>query len=175
MAEFTCLEGLVGVSAAEGTTPPESGLYVNSLPDINYAELSKLNDSDQADAEALWLNVEKRSILKFRTLFLGEVNKCFQISKIEVIECLICENKLLLATSLWYLLGAELMWERMYSSRLNRFTTVDRAKAKELNGEFMDLFYQELSATVAGLTICSECLEETPVVKNVISFSEILP
>ena len=44
----------------------------------------------------------------------------------------VCNNKEPFTTALWYLLGMELMTERLYTSRLNEFTAFDRNKAKEL-------------------------------------------
>lgn len=164
---FDCLNGLIGVKAGEVTPEPVTGLYVTSLPDITLLEIGKIVDSDQTPATGqkewakLWGDVEKRAILKFRTLFLSELNKCHRISDLTVAECLICENKLLLATALWYLLGAELMFEKINSNRINRYTTIDKPKAKELRAEFMDLFHSELSVSVAGIDILnSECVED---------------
>jgi hypothetical protein len=164
-----CLNGYIGVSSKE-STEAESGLYVDSLPDISLSSIEKLSDIDSADFNELWKSVEKRGILKFRTLFINEVNRCHRISKISICECLICSNKTLLATSIWYLLGAEIMFERANSSRLNKYTTIDRAKAKELRAEFMDLFHSELSVAVAGINIHeSDCIEEQVGERNLIT------
>lgn len=48
----------------------------------------------------------------------------------------VCNNKELFTTALWYLLGAELMTERIFSDRVNRFTSVDLKKAHELKTYF---------------------------------------
>ncbi len=45
----------------------------------------------------------------------------------------ICDNREIFTTALWYLLGAETTFERIYSSRLNEFTMFDKEKAQELN------------------------------------------
>lgn len=45
----------------------------------------------------------------------------------------ICDNRELFTTALWYLLGAETTFERIYTDRLNGFTSFDKAKAQELN------------------------------------------
>lgn len=160
-----CLVNLVGIRVAEdGGKAPESGLYVTSLPDITLTEVARISKETEEDeddqVDAVWADVETRGILKFRTLFISEMNKCYKVSKRDLAECVICENTLLLATSLWYLLGAELMWERINSNRLNRYTTIDKAKAKVLRGEFMELFHAELATAVAGIDVfTSECFE----------------
>lgn len=157
-----CLNGYIGLSGSLGTA--DSGLYVDGLPDISLSIASKISekiDGQNEDMAELWAEIEKRGVLKFRTLFISEINRCFRLSKIDICECMICENKALLAPSLWYLLGAEFMQERASSSRLNRFTTIERGKAKELRAELMDLFHSELSVAVASIDIhSSDCLED---------------
>lgn len=51
----------------------------------------------------------------------------------------------------WYLLGAELMIERIYSERINRFTTVNLKQAQELRIEFEHQFENELDAALRGI------------------------
>lgn len=74
----------------------------------------------------------------------------------------ICNNKQLLTTPLWYLLGAELMIERQFSSRLNRWTTTDKEKAQEIEAYFIDEFEKELLISLDGVQLnvndgCVEC------------------
>lgn len=78
-------------------------------------------------------------------------------------DAIICANIDLYSDAYLYALGVELMRERMYSDRVNRFTTVDRKRA----GELLELFtqdYQEFLKT-ANDTVninddsCIECLE----------------
>lgn len=148
----------------------DSGLYVDALPDISINLVDKLTDNEGEMVEELWATIEKRGILKFRTLFIAEVNRCHHISKIDVCECLIEENVDILATSLWYLLGAELMYERISSARLNRFTTIEKSKAKELRNSFMDLFTDELQTAVAGIDVNdNDCTDEVIQDRNIIN------
>ena len=154
-----CLIGYIGLSSSIGSA--DSGLYLDALPDINLNNTNKIADSTQVDFNQVWEDVQKRSILKFRTLFTSEFNRCFKIYKRDCIECLICESKELLATALWYLMGSEMMQERLGSERINRFTTVDRQKTKELRDTFMDEFFRELSISVPGIDIeGSDCFPD---------------
>lgn len=156
---FECLKGYIGLSSKDSTTAP-SGLYVDSLPDISISNINKIADDEQSDYNGVWKDIETRGLLKFRTLFISSVNRCHRINNVEVCECLICENKELLSTALWYLLGAEIMFERVNSSRLNRYTTIDREKAKNIRDEFMDIFTTELETAVNGIDIHkSACVE----------------
>lgn len=148
-----CLKGYIGMSESVGEA--ESGLYLNALPGISMNSIDKIADCDQKDYEGVFKDVEQRSILKFRTLFTRELNQCFRISKRDIVECLICENRELLAVPLWYLMGAEFMLERKDSERTNKFTTVGKKGAKETYEEFMETFESELRTAVAGIDINS--------------------
>jgi len=170
------LIGFIGISESLGTA--DSGLYVDALPDISILSMNKIADEDQRDCEGVMKDVENRALRKFRTLFTIELNRCFHINKREYVECLIIENKLLLAEALWYLMGAELMFERTASSRINKFTTIDKAKAQRLMYDFNEQFRIELATAISGIDINrSDCFndeqpEHTP---PLVGFIEILP
>lgn len=158
------LKGYIGLNS--DTTAP-SGLYVDALPDISLQVLEDISHENEYDA---WSKIEDRALLKFRTLFVNEVNKCHKIAKIDVCECLITSNKEILATALWYLLGAEVMISRHATSRIN-MSTIDRNKPKELRAYFEEQFKQELATAVAGIDIhASDCIHEDVPANDVITF-----
>ena len=78
-------------------------------------------------------------------------------------ESIVCANLDIYGDAYLYALGVELMRERLYSDRVNRFTSVDRNRAKEL----LDLFTQDYTdfLATANNTVhlendaCVECLE----------------
>lgn len=85
---------------------------------------------------------------------------------------LVCNNKEYFMTAWAYCLGAELMTERIYSSRINRWTTIDKNRAMELRKEFEARYVGgtinetkyagELNNAVYGLSLnqndcCIEC------------------
>ena len=76
------LYGFIGFSSK--LSEVESGLYLDSLPDISLTLLDKLTDTDESDVLELWKRIEDRGVKKFRTLFINAVNKCHKISKINV-------------------------------------------------------------------------------------------
>lgn len=168
-----CLIGFIGLSVnVSGEVP--SGLYADTLPDISESYVTKLV-TDESNVSALWAEIEKRAALKFRTFFIREVNEYHKISNPDKCECLICENKLLLATAFWYLIGEEIMNTRATSSRLNTYTTLDRNKAKEMRDGFHDAFMRELETAVRGIDVhassCFTC-ENQPEINDVIVFRE---
>ena len=163
------LKGYIGCLSNDPVKAP-SGLYVDSLPDISVQVLEDIARGIE-EANETWSRIEERGILKFRTLFIAEVNKCHKVSDISLCECLILSNKEVLATSLWYLLGAEVMLTRKASSRINA-ATIDRSKSKELRAYFEDQFEKELSTAVASIDIhASECFpDEQPEGRDLITF-----
>ena len=166
------LKGYVGLISNSSQVAP-SGLYVDALPDISLQTIEDIV-TDEDDCGEAWSRIEDRAILKFRTLFIAEVNKCHKITDIKICECLIISNKEVLATALWYLLGAEVMLTRRSSSRIN-VATIDRNKSKELRDYFESQFQKEFSTAVASIDIhSSECFpeEEPPEPRQLITFVE---
>ncbi len=152
------LKGYIGLISG-GSVEAPSGLYIDALPDISLSILEDISRADEDETDT-WSRIEDRTILKFRTLFIAEVNKCHKVTDIRLCECLILSNKEVLATALWYLLGAEVMLTRRASSRINA-ATIDRTKSKELRAYFEDQFAKELTTAVNGIDIhASECFGE---------------
>lgn len=172
-----CLQGYVGVSpdlclqptelsaeevaAAEENPFVSSGLFITELPGISLESIEKLASPEQKSFLGVWANVEKRALLKFRSAVLAELNKCFCISDITIIDCIVCSNKQLFATALWYMLGVELCYERIFSTSINRFTTIDKKGATDLRDNFLVDFETELGNAVKGIDVYkSECVED---------------
>lgn len=100
-------------------------------------------------------------------------NNLFGLTGIISLRCgftpIVCSNKTLFATSLWYLLGREIMQERIYTDRINRYTTIDLNKAKDLKVEFDRLYSEELGMVLDGfkLPVADCCLECNAPIVNV--------
>lgn len=171
-----CLQGYVGVSpdlclqptetegedivAEEDGTIETSGLYITELPGISLESIESLASPEQKTFLGVWANVEKRALLKFRSAVLAELNKCYCISDVTVIDCIVCSNKALFATALWYMLGAELCYERLFSNSINRFTTIDKKAAAEMRDNFLVDFQTELENAVKGIDVeDNDCID----------------
>ncbi|GEM_PF-6552378 len=113
-----------------------------------------------------------------------ESNNTYGFSGIWSVKCaydsVVCYNKELFAQALLYCLGSELMTERINSSRINRWTTVDKPKAIELRkyfeakykgGVYDDITFEgELCLAIYGIDLnkydaCLQC-------DNIIVFRE---
>jgi hypothetical protein len=169
------LKGYIGFSSNMGEV--ESGLYLDQLPDISISTADKLTDKTGDNTiEELWAKVEDRAIKKFRTSFINAVNKCHKISKVSICECLIEENYELMGVALWYLMGAEMMFERINSTRLSRYTTIEKGKARELRDVFLETFSEELTVAVNGIDVNdNECSEYIADETNIVSTAYIMP
>jgi hypothetical protein len=72
----------------------------------------------------------------------------------------VCSNRLLFAEAFWYALGIELMTERMYSERINFYTSVKREEAKELIDLYNVRYEEALKNALGGIKLeCDACLE----------------
>lgn len=75
---------------------------------------------------------------------------------------LICSNRALFASAIWYLHGVEMMNERLFSDRINKYTTTDRTKAEQLRTEFSERYQTEMDAVISGISLndfdcCIDC------------------
>jgi hypothetical protein len=76
-------------------------------------------------------------------------------------DTLVCNYRSQLAVAWWYLLGSELMRERIYTDRINRYTTIDLDKARELMQTLHDDYLHELQTFVDSIDLhrdrCIDC------------------
>lgn len=155
---LSCFDNLIGILGCNSVAP-DSGLYINSLPGITLEKVDSVADAEQVTYLGVWEDVKQRAILRFRTQLMAGLNNCYQINERLTVECIACENSDLLSTSLWYLMGVELMTEVMYSNRVNRYTTIERDEAKELRDHYQVTFEEELKAALQGINLReSDCL-----------------
>jgi hypothetical protein len=173
-----CLTGYIGISPAVGEV--ESNLYLTELSGITLNNLEGIAEKqkEQPNFEAVFHDCEKRAVLSFKASFTARINDCYHICDSGLVECLVCENRERLAPALWYAIGAEVMIERQGSDRLNRFTTIDRKKAGDLQSFFEERYAYELNNAVKSINPNeSACVEPDVEVehKALVTFMEVLP
>ena len=100
-------------------------------------------------------------------------NNTFGLSGVWSLVCrydnVVCNNKSTFSQALWFLLGAELMIERMYTSRMN-FWKIQKEEGMELQRLFEERFQVELEMAVSGINLdlkdgCLDC-NETLIIKE---------
>lgn len=97
-------------------------------------------------------------------------------------DSLVCNNKEAFTRALWFLLGVELMWEKIYTNRLNQFTAFDNNKAKDLwklfeityrGGTMDEISYEgELPMSIDAINLdlsdyCLVCNDEVRIVETI--------
>lgn len=68
-----CLRDYIGIRGC-GLTPPVSGIYINSLPGIEFKGIEDLANADQVSFQGVWNDVQERAIERFRLDVLGELS-----------------------------------------------------------------------------------------------------
>lgn len=102
---------------------------------------------------------------------LGKAENTYGVTAIASVQCsyewVVCSNKEHFSEAWMYSLATELMTERLFSDRLNRYTTVERKKAEELYTFYADKLEQAVLNAVDGLDISLSdcCLECNPQIK----------
>lgn len=155
---MTCLEDYIGIKVC-GDESPASGVFINSLPGISLESIDKTANEDQITYLGLWADVQAEAAARFELDFTSEVTKCFKLNVYCDYEELICANKEKLLNPWRYLLGNQLMLFRIYSSRLNRFTTVDLDQARELRDHYQVEYEKALTQAVQLVELGDCCLE----------------
>lgn len=153
---MTCLFGYIGLSFCNGDAAPASGLFINSLPGITIESLDKVATEEQTTYMGLWEDAQKEAAIRFKADFIFKVRECFEINTECNYEDFICNNKEKLVNSWRYLLGNQLMIYRIYSTRLNRFTTIDIEEAKQLK-DFYQVEYEKYLAQEIKFIDFSDC------------------
>jgi len=63
-------------------TPPESGVYINSLPGINTEIINAISDSEEITHRGVWSDVNQVSARRFQTDIMGKLRKTYKLKRI---------------------------------------------------------------------------------------------
>lgn len=162
---LSCFLDYVGLVRRNGVyDQPGSGQFVNTLPGININNVDRIADSEQGTWKTVWADVQVEAASRFYLDVLSRMRGCYKLDPDCDYEALICTNKEILATAWKYLLGVQLMSERMFSERLNRFTLVDRKQAEELRAAYQSEYevYLEQAIQLLDTTDCDLCCGGNP-------------
>lgn len=154
-----CLIDYIGFLNCAGQPEPDSGLYINTLPGISLEMVDKVANSEQVTYVSVWNDAQAEAAIRFKNDFMRAVNECYTLSKRCDYEDMICDNLEYLASAWRYLLGNQLMLYRIHSTRLNRFTTVDKKQAEEL-AAYYQVEYDAALKIAMKLVDVSGCCEQ---------------
>lgn len=154
-----CLIDYIGIKVC-GNETSGSGQFINSLPGISLESVDKIADAEQITYRGVWNDVQIEAWNRFYIDVVNELTKCYQLQPYCDYEELICNNKSKLITAWKYLLGNQLMQFRLYTTRINRFTTVDLKQAGELLAHYQVEYEKSLAlaAKIMDVSAC-ECMQ----------------
>lgn len=144
-----CLYDYIGLRGLCVDVEPASGSYLNQLAGITLTSMDKVADREQQTFVGVWNDVQTRGIRRFRKdFFAAFMDKYTSYCCTEdcSVDDLICDQKALMVDCLLYVFGNELMIERLYSDRLNSYTTTNRQSAEELK-DFYQVEYEKAIKT----------------------------
>lgn len=159
-----CYIDYVGFKTCIGSvyeTSP-SGLYLTQLPGLTFENVDKIADEFQRTWKGVYDDVQKMSLPKFYRDLINQLNSCYSLTK----DCdyendIFCndDNMVVLSNAWLYLLGIGIMQERIYSPRLNRYTTIDKKDAIELKDLYQVEYEKALTDGVKALNTdaCELC------------------
>jgi hypothetical protein len=154
-----CLIGYIGLKVC-GNETSGSGQFINSLPGVSLESIDKIADREQITYKGVWDDVQTEAANRFYIDVVNELTKCYQLQPYCDYEDLICQNKPKLITAWKYLLGNQLMQFRRYTTRLNRFTTIDAKAAEELMNHYQVEYEKALTLAAKIMEVSScECLK----------------
>jgi hypothetical protein len=160
-----CFIDYIGLSLCGGAyDAPASGIYINQLPGLSIESIDKVANQEQVNYLGVWADVQTNAVQQLRADVIAEMNKCYQLNCDCDYDALICENIDVLVQSWKYLLGIHLLLMRIYSNRLNRYTTVDVTQAKELKDYYQSEYDKFLTSSVKCMDIssCELCCGGNP-------------
>lgn len=159
-----CFINYIGINAC-GTEESESGIYITELPGVTFKMIDSIVDSEQKTFLDLWNDVQARALRKITKDYKSKFNNKYIGFCCDTEDCdpekIACNNIEMFADAWLYCLGIELMLERMYSSRMNRFTTIDKDQASELKDYYMVEYEKNLNYAIKYLPkdIIENCFE----------------
>lgn len=154
---MNCLTNYIGVKGFH--TSPESGLFVNQLPGISLKAIQATANSEQVTFAVVFDDVQERAWRRLSGDFNRRMRAKYCLDKDTDTNSIICNDLPLFAEAWLNLLGAEIMFERIYSERINIYTTIKADKAEELRDLYTGLYENALDDLMPAIKWKEEDLE----------------
>lgn len=133
-----------------GSAATPSGLFINRHLPIPLKQIDKIANEEQVTFLGVWNDVQDRGIQKFIIRVKTGYKELFGVCN-GIDDAWLCSNREFLAMPLLYFLGSELMQERLWSDRINRYTTIDKDRATEMKAELDAEFQLQLKAALEAI------------------------
>ena len=155
-----CLIDYIGFTNCENEDAPPSGLYINTLPGISLESVDKIANSEQVTYLQVWKDAQIEAAIRFKIDFIAKLNECYTIDGSCDYEDMICDNIDHLIVAWRYLLGNQLMLYRKNSTRLNRFTTIDKQQGEDLAAFYQFEYEKALGIAIKLVDVSGCCKQE---------------
>lgn len=167
-----CMHDYIGI---KGCSSPEgaSGLLITQLAGLTLESMEKIAEKEQVNFMGVWKDVQDVAWTRLQKDFRRLIRRCFDLADDADTDGLMCDNQADFADVWMYLLGNQLMLERIYSSRLNRYTTIDKEAAIELKDYYEAQYEKALDEAVKSVKIPDDT--ETIFSAPIISYREQMP
>lgn len=150
-----CLRDYIGLRLCSDDVVT-SGLYINSLTGISIQMMEASAKSEQATVRLLWNETQEEAYHRFYVDFIMELSKCYEMTPYCDYDEIICANLKVLSKAWRYLLGHQLILYRLFSPRVNFFTSIRREEADEL-AALLEKDYEKALKQAANLVDVSAC------------------
>lgn len=155
-----CLINYIGFTNCANEQEPESGMYINTLPGISLESVDKIANSEQVTYIQVWNDAQSEAAVRFKIDFMAKLNECYTLSSKCDYEEMICDNIEHLIVAWRYLLGNQIMLYRINSTRLNRFTTIDKKQGEDLAAYYQVEYEKALGVAIKLVDVSSCCKQE---------------
>lgn len=161
---ISCLENLVGIKGC-GQPVPETGVYINTLVGVTIKQMQRIADNEQQNYLGVWKDAKENASAIMYADFQNYLNYYFKVNCCADncdVEEIFCNYSTQLAIPFQFLLGVMIMNQRIFSDRLNYFTTVGKEEAEELKAFYQVQYEKYLKGAVKAipqgiLNGCFEC------------------
>jgi len=161
-----CFIDHIGIKSCGSDTPQIS---ITQLPGITFKMIDSIVNDDYKTFVEMYQELQQRAMRKFqrdyerkfKAKYLGfcEAEEGCTLSDIA------CDNIEIFTEPWMYCIGIELMIERLYTTRMNRFTTIDKQQAEELKDYYTAEYEKTLNQSLCMIpkeTIQQCCLQKQP-------------
>lgn len=148
-------------------TAPASGQYVNQLPGISLKSIQGIANSEQVTFLGVFDDVQERAWRRLSGDFKIQMRAKYCLNKDTDTDAIIEADKALFLNVWLYILGAELMFERLYSERINQFTTLGRDQAEELKDLYTGQYENALDDVMPAIKWKDEVEDLRPIYQRV--------
>jgi excinuclease UvrABC ATPase subunit len=154
---LSCLIGFIGLRYCdEEPGPYDPAIYLNSLPGITIESLDGIAEEEQKTFKGVWADIQTNAARQFKIDVINQLRKCYKLNTECNYEELVCDNLEILVYAWMYLCAVWYFEYALRSTRLNKFTTIEREEAEQNKNEYTEKYKSALEQAVQLMDV-SQC------------------